>query len=274
MSKQNWASQPLNEKSDQVFLSMGGLLPISLISKYSPLTCDIDDSLKVILEKEQFKNFDHVPVCSDRIIVGLLNTKNVDPSKTVREVMQNLNQSILISSDASILSFIEKADNHPCRLVIEGTEIKGIVTISDLQKLAVRPVLFSLITYLELLMAEFIRKDFINEDWSKKLSPCRQKFVKEKWEKLNQNNMAIDSLSATEFCDKRTLVMKSKIFTEKLSDVALSKVKTTDIFKEIENLRNSLAHAGDYALTEENARGVSQTVRNMQQFIKILRSSI
>ena len=73
---------------------------------------------------------------------------------------------------------------------------------------------------------------------------------------------------------KRTLLMESKSFTENLSDIALSKGKTKDVFKEIENLRNSLAHAGDYALNEENARGVSQTVRNMQQFIKILRSSI
>ncbi|OYQ67999.1 hypothetical protein B9G53_00270 [Pseudanabaena sp. SR411] len=274
MSNRNWASQPLNEKSDQMFLSIGDFFPISLISTNCPITCNIDDSLESILEKEQLENFDHIPVCSQEIIVGLLNKKDAkdrDFVKTVGEAMDRLDQSILISSHASILSFIEEADKHPCRLVLDGTEIKGIVTISDLQKLEVRPVLFSLITYLELLMSEFIRKDFPFEDWINKLSQRRKELVNEKWEYLNHNNMAIDRLSATDFCDKRDILMSSKLFNNNLST---DKNEAKDIFKKIEKLRNSVAHAGDYAITEDKAKEVSQTVRDMQDFIKVIKKSI
>jgi len=269
-----WSSKPLSGNNSKIFTSMGGLLPISLISVDVLKTCNIDDSLEVVLKQAQFENFDHIPVvCSQEIIIGLLDMKKAkarDASEEVREVMEHLRQSILISSNASILSFIETADENPCRLVLDGTKITGIVTISDLQKLEVRPVLFSLITYLELLMAEFIRQEFPNEEWIERLSPCRKASVNQEWEKLRQNNMAIDMLSATQFCDKRTILLKSNLFTSKLSSTSTSKNIAKDIFEKIEKLRDSVAHAGDYALTEDTAKEVSKIVRDIQKFIEIL----
>lgn len=66
---------------------------------------------------------------------------------------------MLISADSGILTYIERADEHEhtCRLVLYGDRLEGIVTLSDLQKLAVRPALFMLVTHVELLMARWIR---------------------------------------------------------------------------------------------------------------------
>jgi hypothetical protein len=61
-----------------------------------------------------------------------------------------------------VLRYIEEAEMSPCRLVLRHTQIAGIVTILDLQKLAVRPALFVLVTHLELLMAASIRACFQN----------------------------------------------------------------------------------------------------------------
>ena len=48
----------------------------------------------------------------------------------------------------------------PCRLVVSGTGIVGLVTLSDLQKLPVRAVLLALLTGLEISMSEAIEQVF------------------------------------------------------------------------------------------------------------------
>jgi hypothetical protein len=62
--------------------------------------------------------------------------------------MKRIDESILISGDVGILSFVEHADEHPCPLVVSGMKLDGIVTLSDLQKLTVRPSILFLITHL------------------------------------------------------------------------------------------------------------------------------
>jgi hypothetical protein len=59
-----------------------------------------------------------------------------------------------------VLAYLEEADRHPCRLVMRGTRIAGIITILDIQQLPVRPALFLLVTHLELLMAAVIPSHF------------------------------------------------------------------------------------------------------------------
>jgi hypothetical protein len=86
--------------------------------------------------------------------LGEFRVASIDPAGLTAEgAMLPLDQSILITSGSSVLGYIEEAKESPCRLVLRNTQIAGIVTISDLQKLAVRPALFVLVTHLELLMA-------------------------------------------------------------------------------------------------------------------------
>jgi hypothetical protein len=51
------------------------------------------------------------------------------------------------------------SNQQPRRLVLEGTEIRGIVTLSDIQKLPVRIALFSLFIHFELLLTEHLREE-------------------------------------------------------------------------------------------------------------------
>ncbi len=60
--------------------------------------------------------------------------------------MEPLSDANLISADAGILTFVMSADQAHCRLVVDGDRIDAIVTLSDLQKLSVRPAVFLLIT--------------------------------------------------------------------------------------------------------------------------------
>jgi hypothetical protein len=177
--------------------------------------------------------------------------------------MCHLREDIIISADAGILTYIESAAEQPCRLVLRGRQLDGIVTLSDLQRLPVRPTIFLLITHLELLMSDWIRQRCQSEqDWLKLLDDGRHKAIEKQWGKLQDNDLAIDRLTATHFSDKYKLVVKLGSFGD--ADGC-----ENELYR-IKELRNRVAHAGDYALTQETARETIDVVGLARKWTSLL----
>ena len=176
--------------------------------------------------------------------------------------------SSLISADDSILSFIETADRSPCRLLLHRKKITGIVTVSDLQQLPVRPILFLLVTHVELLMAESIRASGCAEEtWINYLEPKRRDAVEKKWSNLVGSNLGIDKLTATEFCDKREILRN-------VVKLPVGRKKYEKQVGRIEWLRHSLAHAGEYARNRENAERTIEAVKYCTVWNRHLRANL
>lgn len=267
-----WASMPLDGDADSILSSLEHGLNVGLISTFDLACCNADDRLTDVLERQDLVPFDDIPVQREDDIVGLLNRTSAKERNgvQVQEVMDPLQGNMLISAEAGILSFIESADEAECRLVVRGSRIDGIVTLSDLQKLSVRPAIFLLITHLELLMLAWLREMSQRTSETEvldKLSDGRKEKLGEEWERLKANNLAIDRLSATQFCDKRELLMKHGFPVP-------SKGAARKQLEDIENLRDSVAHAGDYALTRDNALSTVATVRKTRQWINDLEQEL
>jgi hypothetical protein len=264
-----WASKSLDRSDDTTLERLAETVPISLIATFDLRTCGESETTEHALSRPDLDAFDYIPVVAgDSIVVGLLDRTTTDPSgRLVREAMRPLDGSHLISADAGILSFVETVDQFPYALVLQRRRISGIVTLSDLQKLAVRPALFTMITCLELMMATFIRLRAPNdEEWLGKLSAVRRQKTEEKWTALQASDMAIDRVSTTEFGDKRRLAVEMGAFGNTVS--------AATALTDIERLRNLVAHAGDYAITSARARAVAGTVRSTKALIKELYASI
>ncbi len=90
-------------------------------------------------------------------------------------------------------------------------------------------------------MSEIIRAQFPEtDDWWGILSPGRCAKIEEKMDSLKQRNFNPPLLELTEFSDKRTILKKQ---------LGLGKGFANDL-EEIEELRNKVAHAGNYAGSE------------------------
>jgi hypothetical protein len=264
-----WAAPYATTKGLLAEIQQG--LPVRLITTPRNLlkTCYSDDLLVEVVERN-VERFDFLPVvdggskvASD--IVGLLETTTVDPSRSssrrVSESMTRLTERNLIGADASIFSFLESADDRPCRLVVSGSVIEGLVTLSDLQKLPVRAALFSLITHLEMTMAAAIRRDCSEiEEWRARLSPGRREKIEGKQQAAKSDDSWVDDLLFTEFCDKVTIIKASGRFGR-------SKRSFEDEMSRIRDLRDSLAHANDYAASRDAAKGTCRTVRIIEKWI-------
>lgn len=256
---------PLEGNVDGILSSVEQGLNVGLIATFNLAWCNAEDRLADVLARQDLATFDHVPVKRDGDVVGLLDktSAGIRNGSRVQEAMDPLQGNMLISAEADILLFIESAEHSQCRLVLRGSRVDGIVTLSDLQKLPVRPAIFLLITHLELLMLAWLRER--SEQTSEtevldELADGRRAKLEEEWERLKTNDLAIDRLSATQFCDKRVLLVK-------LGFPVLSKRAARTELEDIEDLRDSVAHAGDYALTRDNALSTVATVRKTRRWI-------
>jgi hypothetical protein len=253
--------------SSGVFRAIHSGLTVQLIetSRRDLVTCRACDAASLVIEHIT-EQYDFIPVTEhsgtgrDRI-VGLFHAAAFHdapaPDGRVADHLLPLSEEYLIGADASILDFITDADTRPCRLVLAGPSISGLVSLSDLQKLPVRAALFALITGFEITMAEAIRRMFpLSGDWMPLLSETRQSKIHEEIQKSKESDSFVDPLLFTQFADKRTIIAK-------LCQISGSKSALQVRLKQIENLRDKVAHANEYAATPEQARKVCALVRDL-----------
>jgi len=205
-------------------------------------TCRPDEELIAVVERNQ-NGFTYFPVVTDpdgsgERIIGLFEVapfmRGHVPRELVRECMHPLSEDNLIGADASLLAFVRTADRYQCRLLISGPTIDGLVTLSDLQRLPVRAVLFAIVTDLEITMTSAIRREFTeNTGWAERLSQGRRLMIEKEILSAKARNAFVDSI-------------KSEFARD---------------LKSIQELRDALAHANEYANSREAARRVCKTVR-------------
>jgi len=239
--------------------AMASGFPVRLIGTFKGLvTCDIDEPVAAVIARPDAQAFDQLPVVDGGRIVGLLRcrafTAETPTKDTVRDVFDRIDETILIAADAGILGFLLGAKKSPCRLILDGVRITGLVSKSDLQKLPVRSLLFHIVTHLELAMAAWIRRHFPDDaTWLGVLTESRREAVEQRYRELAEARLAIDRLTATMFADKRAVILRTAV-------LPMSHNRAKQEFETIEALRDAVAHIGDYALSQEAADRTIDTV--------------
>ena len=226
--------------------------------------CRNSESLREVVARNAEK-FDYMPVFDEQDrgrLAGVVHLSEyfheLPPDEPVARHYEVLGEQHLIGSDASIRAFIEDADQRPFRLVVSDAGIVGLVSFSDLQKLPVRATLFSLVTGLEMAMAEAIQRDDPHDErWMDLIPENRREDVRRKVADARENEGIVNPLLFTQFCEKREILVRS-VFAE-----APDKRKVEQKLKRAETLRNNLAHANNYAETQRKAKRVCDITRTI-----------
>jgi hypothetical protein len=145
--KNSWAPSDL-DGSAEIFEILHSGLKVELIAtpRKDFRTCRQDEYVSTVLARN-IEPYDFIPVVDDitganQNIIGLFHAANYTGNRSVEDRIQNnfetLSENCIIGADASILEFINDADERPCRLLVSGANIIGLVSLSDLQKLPVR----------------------------------------------------------------------------------------------------------------------------------------
>jgi len=252
-------------------------LPVRLIAtlRNELMTCDAAESVAAVVERNRNPKFDFLPVTGKEgsgrpPIIGLLEVApfmaGKSPLGSVRESMHHLSEPYLVGADSSTIDFVRHADELPFRLLVSGDEISGLVCLYDIQKLPARAAIFAMVTSLEMKMSDVIRKEFPEkEQWLPLLSEQRREKVVREMAKAQEAGAFVDALLMTQFGDKATILRKISL--------PASNGKLRDDMERIQKLRDSLAHANEYATTRDQARKVCATVRLVDEWLRMLGSS-
>ena len=275
----SWANGVIGDDPADVMRSFENSLPVRLIAtpREQFKTCTADENLTSVVERNRADSLDFLPVTepvsgkdiqSDRIIgvIELIPFQGAAPAPAdlVSDHMRPLSEDNLIGADAGILTFIRSADRQPFRLVVSGLEINGLVSLSDLQRLPVRAALFAMVTHLEITMAHAIRREFNHsEEWIGRLLEARRSKIYEEIAEVKSQDVFVDTLLFTQFIDKVTIIMKSPAFQ-------WNNTPFESELRRVQKLRDSLAHANNYAATRGAAIHVCEIVRLTDQWISRL----
>ena len=269
-----WPSRSATAQETVEAVQAGLTVRLIMTERGSLMTCHPSDPVTSLAAENDKHRFSSVPVERDERICGLYNAerwfeKTPPAERRVEDDgFEALSEDQLIGGEASILEFVRSAAQRPVRLVVSGGKIVGLVCLADLQKLPVRAALFGLVTALEMVMAERIEAMFPNDpwDWLKLLSDGRRAKVENNVDSLRKNDTLVSKILATEFADKADIIVKLGVLDE-------SKTKLREEFKDIEKLRNSLAHASYFAETEDKAKKVPHTVEAILRIVSEIRNA-
>ena len=244
------------------------------------MTCRPNDCIGCLMAKN-VDRFSFLPVEQADPITGLYRITGIyraeqwfdkapPPGKSIGDDFERLTEDHLVGSNASILDFITTGVEHPTRLVVSGTEIVGLVCMADLHKLPVRAALFSVVTALEIAMADRIDDAWQDRPrgWLDLLSCARREKVKDRITEARRNDTFVSDIASTQLADKATIIIRRGGL------VAGSNSQLERDFRAIRKLRDNLAHGNDYASTPTSAKSVSRTVATVLDFVNQLRTSV
>ncbi len=271
----SWAAPTLDRDQDAILEALENNVPVRLMATVGNLVAaQADERARDALARASEGGFDYLPVRNghDGPIVGLFSREDALDSKNkqVKDIMKPLSVDNLIGANAPLLQFVYGADQSPCRLLLGSTEICGIVTLSDMQRIPVRTAIFGLFIHLELVLTEALERMLGSNCPFELLSekhPKRADEARSRWKEAKNNNMDQNKTNSLQFTDKKLLLMKLNGFG----------ISATQIDRKLglieRHLRDPIAHGSQYAATRDGALTTVKATKLVRDWIKIVRSN-
>jgi len=149
----------------------------------------------------------------------------------------------LVASSTSFPELVQRLDNRSQVFVNLLGQVGGIVTKTDLQKPPVRMWLFGMITIVEMGLTRLIEAAYPDGAWRECLSAGRLAKAETLLEERRRRHQDLDLLDCLQFSDRGQIVLRNEELRTTAGFVSRNRGEQT--VKELEALRNNLAHSQD-----------------------------
>lgn len=217
-------------------------ITVRAVAEFNLWKADAAADGEAVRAEMEARDFDVAPVVDGASIVGYVVRDSLSPGPCGDQV-RPITAAQLIAESAPLLDLFAILRADSWRFVLDRGEVAAIVTRGDLRKAPARMYIFALINLLEMQMDRLIRAHYCDEDWQNHLGPARIERALKLFELRRQASEALHLLDCLQFCDKRDLVLRVPGCPEQLG---FSDSKSAlRLFRDIEALRNRIAHAQD-----------------------------
>jgi len=233
---------------------------------YEPLLCcPIESYAYDAREALRVRDFDVAGVkkTEDGEVIGYVKAEDLgdgDIGKFVREISSNL----LISDSTPIAEIFSVFSETDFSFVISGKHISGIITKADINKPPVRIYLFGMISLFEMHLSAWINHYYPENRWFETVPENRMQEARKIYELRKGNNQELSLLECLQLCDKRDLLAKSQQF---MADFVFSREDFDSFVKDVEKIRNELAHSQYSIITNIEWARLIQTISRAEAFL-------
>ncbi len=236
--------------------SLAGLnegLRVRHIAAFPLLKCSVSEDVEQASAQPKFDGIDQIPLVEGERIVAIWERG--------RKSKRPLDDSLLVSADAPLWDFIHTVHEQSYRLVVEKTKVNAIVTWSDLLKVPVFVLAFSLLAELELAMNRRILEQYKDDSWIGLLDTQAQGTIAYRREKMEKKNLKLPAIEAADLWHKATVLQRmlgaSRDFDEDLDKVV--------------KLRNDVDHVKDMVQADTDLKGFVEHLEAAETWLKIVK---
>ena len=178
----------------------------------------------------------------DGTIAGYVQQEDL-AGGTCGEYLRPFDAADVVPDSANLPTVVVKLAQSPRLFVTAFGQVGGIATRTDLQKPPVRMWLFGMITIIEMGLTRMIADRFADGTWRQFVSEGRLSKAEALLDERRRRNQEVDLLDCLQLSDKGQIVLRNDDLRTEAGFVSRS--KGTQTMKEIEALRNNLAHSQD-----------------------------
>jgi hypothetical protein len=208
---------------------------------------DADASAAKVSDFMDAREFDVIGVREEGAVVGYVERDSLE-SGTCGDCQRSFEGAIVLDDTTPLLKVLLGLTETPFVFVTALGQISGIITRDDLQKPAGRMWLFGIVTLIEMRFAALIERHCPNDTWKKYLSEGRLQKAYSLREERSRRNQKLQLFDCLQFSDKGQIIARNEEIRKRT--VFASRSQAESAVKNLEQLRNNLAHAQDILTTD------------------------
>lgn len=202
------------------------------------VTKEEGDSLARYFEQQ---SFDVVGFQEGHQVIGYIEKGSVVDPADLTAAMRPFDIVDIVTNNTPLMDCLTLLETKPRLFVMDKSLVSSIITVSDIQKAAVRMLFFGVVTLFESEATRLIHETYPHGEWQQLLTSGRVNNAAKLYAELKDKNQEMHLINCTQFCDKTEILMKNGDFLR--TYIELSKTKAETLFERAEDFRNDLAHA-------------------------------
>jgi len=170
----------------------------------------------------------------------------------------------VVSGDSTLADVVHVLTRHDYCFVNMLGVVTGVISRDDINKPMVRMWLFGLVTMIEMMLVQLIRKYFPDDRWQQEVAEKRLEKALAFQAERQRRNQHCQLLECLQFSDKGQILLAHPQAMESLGFATKNAAKR--VIKDLESLRNNLSHAQDI-VTHDWAQ-IARMSRRMEEIAR------
>jgi hypothetical protein len=206
------------------------------------LSFDIDSPCEKVASALENQCHQVASVRIDGSVQGYVRRSDMDKGSCA-DFFRDFAKDQVLNGTATFSDVIHVLTRHDYCFVTVLGNVSGVISRDDINKPMMRMWLFGIVTMLEMGLVELIQERFPKGSWIEKIGEGRLQKARDVQAERQRRNVSCDLMDCLQLSDKAQILLDDPVAKERIG--MKSKKVAKRAIKDIESLRNHLAHAQD-----------------------------